>query len=75
MASHERATGPGAMASAVEMPARGLSVRDIEDAVRGDDRRLPLSRPPVSELGERLWRDCRAFATRDLGEHGIVHLC
>ena len=59
---------------AVEMLARGLSVRDIEDAFRADDGRLLLSRTAVSELGEQLWRDYQDFATRDLGEHEIVYL-
>jgi len=56
------------------MPARGLSVRDTEDAFRADDGRLLLSRTAVSELGEQLWRDYQEFATRDLGEHEIVYL-
>lgn len=59
---------------AVEMLARGLSVRDIEDAFRADDGRLLLSRTTVSELGEQLWRDYQDFVTRDLGEHDIVYL-
>jgi putative transposase len=59
---------------AVEMLARGLSVRDIEDAFRADDGRLLLSRTAVSELGEQLWRDYQDFATRDLSEHEIVYL-
>jgi putative transposase len=59
---------------AVEMLARGLSVRDIEDAFRSDDGRLLLSRTAVSELGEQLWRDYQDFATRDLGEHDIIYL-
>lgn len=59
---------------AVEMLARGLSVRDIEDAFRADDGRLLLSRTAVSELGEQLWRDYQDFVTRDLGEHEIVYL-
>jgi putative transposase len=59
---------------AVEMLARGLSVRDIEDAFRADDGRLLLSRTAVSELGEQLWRDYQEFATRDLSEHEIVYL-
>ena len=42
---------------AVEMLARGLSVRDIEDAFRADDGRLLLSRTAVSELGKQLWHD------------------
>jgi len=59
---------------AVEMLARGLSVRDIEDAFRGDDGRLLLSRTAVSELGEQLWRDYQDFASRDLSGHEIVYL-
>ena len=59
---------------AVEMLARGLSVRDIEDALRADHGRLLLSRTAVSELGEQLRGDYQEFATRDLGEHEIVHL-
>ncbi len=59
---------------AVEMLARGLSVRDIEDAFRADDGQLLLSRTAVSELGEQLWRDYQDFATRDLGKHEIVYL-
>ena len=59
---------------AVEMLARGLSVRDIEDAFRADDARLLLSRTAVSELGEQLWRDYQDFATRDLSKHEIVYL-
>ncbi len=42
---------------AIEMLARGLSVRDIEDAFKDETGRLLLSRTAVSELGERLWAD------------------
>ncbi len=59
---------------AVEMLARGLSVRDIEDALRDESGRLLLSRTAVSEMGERLWEDYQAFSTRDLSEHDIVYL-
>jgi hypothetical protein len=59
---------------AVELLARGLSVRDIEDAFKDESGRLLLSRTAVSELGERLWEDYHGFAQRDLSEHGIVHL-
>lgn len=59
---------------AVELLARGLSVRDIGDAFRDESGRLLLSRSAVSELGEQLWSDYQYFATRDLGEHEIVHL-
>ncbi len=59
---------------AVEMLARGLSVRDIEDAFRADDGQLLLSRTAVSELGEQLWRDYQEFAKRDLSGYEIVYL-
>ena len=48
---------------AIEMLARGLSVRDIEDAFKDEDGRLLLSNTAVSQLGERLWADYRAFAS------------
>src|SRR3546814_7171031 len=59
---------------AIEMLARGLSVRDIEDAFKDESGRLLLSRTAVSELGERLWADYQEFASRDLSEHEIVYL-
>ncbi|MGH6874043.1 MAG: IS256 family transposase [Aestuariivirgaceae bacterium] len=59
---------------AVELLARGLSVRDIEDAFKDESGRLLLSRTAVSELGERLWEDYQAFAQRDLSEYEIVYL-
>ena len=59
---------------AVEMLARGLSVRDIEDAFKDESGRLLLSRTAVSEIGERLWADYQEFAARDLGEYDIVYL-
>jgi transposase-like protein len=59
---------------AVELLARGLSVRDIEDAFRDESGRLLLSRTAVSELGERLWADYQEFAGRDLGEYDIAYL-
>jgi transposase-like protein len=59
---------------AIEMLARGLSVRDIEDAFKDETGRLLLSRTAVSELGERLWADYQDFARRDLGEYDIVYL-
>jgi len=59
---------------AIEMLARGLSVRDIEDAFKDENGRLLLSKSAVSQLGERLWEDYRAFAQRDLSEYEITYL-
>lgn len=59
---------------AVELLARGLSVRDIEEAFRDETGRLLLSKTAASEIGERLWQDYRDFATRDLSEYDIAYL-
>src|ERR671936_149352 len=59
---------------AIEMLARGLSVRDIEDAFKDENGRLLLSKTAVSQLGERLWEDYQAFAQRDLSEYEIIYL-
>src|SRR5262245_60270951 len=42
---------------AIEMLARGLSVRDIEDAFKDEAGGLLLSKAAVAQLGERLWED------------------
>src|SRR5262249_58126073 len=59
---------------AIEMLARGLSVRDIEDAFKDESGRLLLSRTAVSEMGARLWEDYQAVAKRDLGEYELAYL-
>lgn len=51
---------------AVEMYARGLSTRDIEDALYEAPGERMLSRTGVSEVTEVLWKDFEAFSTRDL---------
>jgi transposase-like protein len=58
----------------IEMLARGLSVRDIEDAFEDENGRLLLSKTAASQLGERLWGDYQAFAQRDLSEYEITYL-
>jgi transposase-like protein len=58
----------------IEMLARGLSVRDIEDTFKDEQGRLLLSRTAVSEIGERLWADYQVFAKRDLSEYDIAYL-
>ena len=59
---------------AIEMYARGLSVRDIEAAFLDERGKSLLSRTAVSEITERLWSDYQAFAGRDLAEHGVLYL-
>jgi putative transposase len=52
----------------VEMYARGMSTRDIEDAFRDVTGELLISRSAVSEITDRLWADYQEFAARDLSE-------
>jgi transposase-like protein len=51
---------------AVEMYARGLSVRDIEAAFTDRRGRCVLSRSAASRVSEALWTEYQAFAQRDL---------
>ncbi len=57
---------------AIELYARGLSTRDIEDTFTDQQGRRLLSRAAVSEITERLWEDYAAFTKRDLAEHRVV---
>jgi transposase-like protein len=59
---------------AVEMLARGLSVRDIEDAFRDESGRLLLSKTAVAEIGKQLWDDYQEFKSRDHSEYEIAYL-
>ena len=59
---------------AVELYARGLSTRDIEEAFTDEKGRRLLSRAAVSEITERLWAEYESFSKRDLSEHAIVYL-
>jgi transposase-like protein len=58
----------------VEMYARGLSTRDIEDAFGGPDGQLLLSRTAVSEITDRLWEDYQAFCAQDLSQIDVAYL-
>jgi transposase-like protein len=59
---------------AIEMYARGLSVRDIEAAFVDEAGRCVLSKSAVSMVTERLWADYQAFASRDLSQLDVVYL-
>ena len=59
---------------AVEMYARGLSTRDIEDAIERATGERMLSRTAVSRLTESLWEDYVAFTQRDLSCFRVVYL-
>jgi len=57
-----------------EMYARGLSVRDVEDAFRDATGELLISRSAVSEITDSLWEDYQAFVSRDLSEITVEYL-
>ncbi len=59
---------------AIEMYARGLSTRDIEEVLRDDDGSLLLSRSSISEVTEVLWAEYEAFSQADLSELEIEYL-
>ena len=68
---------PALQKLAVEMYARGLSTRDVEDLLgelcEGEDQTL-LSRSAVSVVTEALWEEYEAFTKRDLGSFDVVYL-
>lgn len=59
---------------AIEMYARGLSVRDIEAAFRDDRGQCVLTKSAVSAVTERLWEDYQAFASRELFGYSVAYL-
>lgn len=59
---------------AVEMYARGLSTRDIEDALGEATGDRLLSRTGVSQVTEVLWDEYEAFAERDLSGFEVEYL-
>jgi putative transposase len=60
---------------AVEMYARGLSTRDIEETFRDPETgRGLLSKDAVSELTEELWEEYEQFCRRDLSGYDVVYL-
>jgi putative transposase len=59
----------------VEMYARGLSTRDVEECFRDETTgELMISRSAVSEITDQLWEDYRAFCERDLSQIEVEYL-
>ena len=59
---------------AAEMYARGLSTRDIEDALVEATGDVVLSRTSVSKVTEVLWEEFESFRERDLSEFEVEYL-
>ncbi|MDI3298344.1 MAG: IS256 family transposase [Bacillota bacterium] len=62
------------MHEAVEMYARGLSTRDIEDALREAAGERLLSRTQVSAITDSLWKEYEAFRDRRLDAFQVQYL-
>lgn len=59
----------------VEMYARGLSTRDVEECFRDEaSGELMISRSAVSEITDQLWEDYREFSERDLSGVEVEYL-
>jgi putative transposase len=58
----------------VEMYARGLSVRDVEDCFRDATGALLISKSAVSEITDQLWEHYQGFCHRDLSEFDVCYL-
>jgi putative transposase len=59
----------------VEMYARGLSTRDVEECFRDETTgELMISRSAVSEITDQLWEDYREFSNRDLSGIEVEYL-
>ncbi len=56
----------------VEMYARGLSTRDVEDCFRDATGTLLISKSAVSEITDQMWEDYQAFRTRDLSTIDVI---
>jgi putative transposase len=59
---------------AIEMYARGLSTRDVEEAFTDATGQSLLSKSAVSVLTDRLWEEYEAFAQRDLASYAVEYL-
>ncbi len=59
---------------AIEMYARGLSMRDIEAAFTDERGVSVLSRSAASRVAEQLWADYQAFASRSLADMAVIYL-
>lgn len=57
-----------------EMYVRGLSTRDIEDALMSATDDLVLSKSSISKVTEILWQEYELFRERDLSSFDVIYL-
>jgi transposase-like protein len=66
---------PGLKRLAIEMYARGLSTRDIEETLKDPETgELLVSKDAVSELTEEFWKEYETFCERDVSGFDVVYL-
>ena len=58
----------------VEMYARGLSTRDIEDTFTDSSGQCLISKSAVSQVTDNLWEEYLAFTQRDLSGFDVAYL-
>ena len=58
----------------IEGYGRGLSTRDLEEILRGDDGRLMLSRASISKVTEEMWQEYTAFMEASLEGYELEYL-
>jgi len=58
----------------MEMYARGMSTRDVEDAFRDVTGELVISRTAVSQITDGLWEQYETFISRDLSDIAVEYL-
>jgi transposase-like protein len=58
----------------MEMYARGMSTRDVEDAFGDVTGELVISRTAVSEVTDGLWEQYETFTSRDLSDISVEYL-
>ena len=59
---------------ALELHARRLSTRDIEDGFANVRGRTLLSRGAVSEIAEPMWAEYEVLSKRDLSKYAIAYV-
>lgn len=59
---------------AVEMYTRGLSTRDIEQTLTGEDDEPIVSRSEASRMSEVLYEEYQRWTDRDLSEYDVIYL-
>jgi len=72
--SELKSLSPNLERLAIEMYVRGMSTRDIEDALRTEDGKSLISKDGVSQVTEALSEEYERFCNRDLSGYDVVYL-